>query len=205
MIYGQYLHGVLIRGRLQGVGLQGYRLYSMVCPYCNSLFESTILQIKPKTGRKQGKDHCGCQSLHRRATRVGVPPTNKLDDKTRTVTSIMQSYKGSSGYRGLEFSLSKEELESLIFGKCHYCGIEPTSGKPIGQGQWKRIGIPTNGIDRINSDLGYNIDNVVSCCTGCNYFKLDKSKGDFLYRIKAIYENLNLQDIENRKPNASKD
>ena len=41
-----------------------------------------------------------------------------------------------------------------------------------------------NGIDRINSDKGYTIDNCVPCCAQCNHMKLDYTTEEFLTKIK---------------------
>ena len=50
---------------------------------------------------------------------------------------------------------------------------------------WKR-----NGVDRIDSSLGYTIDNCVACCDKCNYAKHDLSTEDFKEWIIKIYNNL---------------
>lgn len=45
-----------------------------------------------------------------------------------------------------------------------------------------------NGIDRINSNKGYEKDNCVSCCPICNRMKLDLSLEDFYAHIEKIYK-----------------
>lgn len=196
MIEGQHLFGLILRGRdFSKEPKNGYLFYNVVCPYCENLFSATIYQIKPKSGRKQGKDHCGCQSRLRRATRIGVPPSNKLDDLTRTVNAVIQSYKAGAKTRGLLFELSFDFVAEIIFKCCYYCGQTPNHKRPIGQGEWTRLSIDTNGIDRIDSSLGYVESNVVPCCTDCNYFKVDRDYSEFLIKIKKIYENLGLGDI----------
>lgn len=193
LIFGQHVYGVLLRGKVDiAARPDGYLTYSFVCSYCQTIFTSAIVQIKPKTGRLLGKDHCGCQSKSRRATRVGVSPSNKLDDRTRTITGTFQSYRSSAESRGLEFELTQSDMEDIIFQSCYYCGLPPTKQRVLGQGQWSRMGVPSNGIDRVDSSLGYTLSNVLPCCTDCNYFKVDRSNEDFLGRIKMIYENLKL-------------
>lgn len=44
-----------------------------------------------------------------------------------------------------------------------------------------------NGIDRVDSKIGYYIDNCVTCCTMCNYMKQAHSKESFLEQVKKIY------------------
>jgi len=43
-----------------------------------------------------------------------------------------------------------------------------------------------NGIDRIDSKLGYSADNVVSCCFFCNRAKMDRSFEDFMAWIAQL-------------------
>ena len=47
---------------------------------------------------------------------------------------------------------------------------------------------PTNGIDRMNNNIGYEISNVVPCCSVCNKMKSSLSKEEFLTQICKIYE-----------------
>lgn len=53
-----------------------------------------------------------------------------------------------------------------------------------------------NGIDRVDSNKGYHIDNCVPCCTSCNYAKHKLSQKEFYDKIKKIYHNLNLETWE---------
>jgi len=71
--------------------------------------------------------------------------------------------------KNIAFEFSVEEFSKLTAKNCYYCG---------GEGF---------GIDRINSKLGYTIDNTVSSCTKCNMMKYIWSKNDFIHHIKKIY------------------
>lgn len=44
------------------------------------------------------------------------------------------------------------------------------------------------GIDRVDSDKPYEIDNCVPCCTKCNFMKQAHSVEDFLNHVEAIYK-----------------
>jgi hypothetical protein len=54
-----------------------------------------------------------------------------------------------------------------------------------------------NGIDRIDSNLGYEINNCIPCCGTCNYMKNTMTPKDFLKKIEIIYLNF-LQNQEKR-------
>lgn len=90
-----------------------------------------------------------------------------------------------------EFSLSLTDFSKLIHSDCAYCGAKPTSNN-VWNKSGKRISdeslVYINGIDRINSDLGYTISNCVSCCPICNRMKLDLSVNEFYNHVEQIYK-----------------
>ena len=53
-----------------------------------------------------------------------------------------------------------------------------------------------NGLDRIDSNLGYVSGNVVTCCTECNRMKLSMPYNYFINKIKDIYNHMKLQQVE---------
>ena len=100
----------------------------------------------------------------------------------------------SKGKKYKEWNLSLEEFISLVRGNCVYCGDTPRVDN-----QWSRHKRKTildedysfNGIDRIDSNKGYSIDNCVSCCPKCNTMKGVLSKNEFISHINKVYNFLN--------------
>ena len=72
--------------------------------------------------------------------------------------------------RGLILELSFEEWLKVINQPCHYCGNKNYS----------------RGLDRVNNNLGYLKDNIVSCCEQCNYMKSNYSVDDFINKCEQI-------------------
>jgi hypothetical protein len=97
--------------------------------------------------------------------------------------TLMRLYKRSAKEREYEFNLSEEDFYELTKGSCYYCGKEPTNI----QKKNNEVYI-YNGIDRVDSKLGYTKENCVSCCTQCNVAKLDYSKEEFLSWIEKVYK-----------------
>lgn len=89
-----------------------------------------------------------------------------------TLNGRMSSYIRGAQKRNIEWGLSIEEFSSLWGLPCFYCGDK----------------IETIGIDRVDSKKGYNIKNVVPCCTHCNIMKMHYTQKEFLNKIKQIYE-----------------
>jgi hypothetical protein len=101
--------------------------------------------------------------------------------------------------KSLEF---KEYFRKLTKENCYYCGAEPkqevkSNGNKRTQDSIEYSKYIYNGIDRVDSDKGYTIDNTVTCCKLCNYAKRVLSQEAFIELIKNIYNNLKDKGIIN--------
>jgi len=86
----------------------------------------------------------------------------------------------SAEKRNINFELLKDEFIDLISKPCNYCGVSDlTFYKTNGAG----------GIDRVDSNKGYNLNNCLPCCGMCNQMKLDYTKKDFLNQCLKIIKN----------------
>lgn len=112
---------------------------------------------------------------------TGRPP---IGVRTVLINQLINRYKNQAIARGLSFDLTRKEFVRLASGNCYYCGVEP-----IGRFRYKK-GIPalkSNGIDRIDNNVGYVIGNCVSCCMHCNRAKMIMTVFDFLKLVERIY------------------
>lgn len=75
------------------------------------------------------------------------------------------------------FELTKEEYEKLRRDDCSYCMRQSTNTH-------------SNGIDRINSDIGYISTNCISCCYDCNISKKNISCDMFVNQAIKIALNM---------------
>lgn len=73
-----------------------------------------------------------------------------------------------------EFHLTKEQAMEMFYKPCFYCGKEVKK-------YW------LNGIDRIDNNKHYLVDNVVPCCTVCNELKGKKTMAEFGELIQKEY------------------
>lgn len=101
---------------------------------------------------------------------------------------IYRQYKKGAEDRGYLFTLTFEEMESLIYKNCYFCNQSPEEHKgesvyKAHEGTFKR-----NGIDRLDNTIGYVFSNCVPCCFTCNKMKLDYTKEMFTEKVKQIYE-----------------
>jgi hypothetical protein len=92
--------------------------------------------------------------------------------------------------RGLSFTLIFEDFINISSKNCYYCGSSPNKFIKLRDG---REGFYYNGLDRINNDKGYDLDNVRPCCTDCNYAKGTMTSDEFLTWVKKCHDYLKYQ------------
>lgn len=85
-------------------------------------------------------------------------------------------------------------FKKLSLSNCFYCDSKPSNTQSdvryLKDGTRLKITdfvLKYNGIDRINSSIGYLADNVVTCCKNCNSAKMELSTDDFKNHIIKIY------------------
>ena len=129
--------------------------------------------------RSGGTRSCGCIARHR------LPPGES------GFNFLYRAYRGSAIRKGVAFELTKEQMRKLTKLPCHYCGIEPFAAYPISKRrkQLKLRGTYTyNGLDRIDNNKGYSIENVVPCCKRCNRAKFKMTVDEFRDWLTAAYK-----------------
>ena len=122
---------------------------------------------------------CGCLASEKTKERQTLP----LGEAARR--ALLYEYKRNAMQRGLLWDITEDEFTRITSGDCYWCGCSP-SRKHFPNG----VNGPYvfNGIDRLNNSIGYLRENIVSCCTRCNFAKKAHSAQDFLGWIRAVYE-----------------
>lgn len=169
-------------------GYSSYRYYVEVTCDCGKTCEMGFYAIKNGTTVS-----CGCVRLEKQRKQLntmckGKPSPRKLEPKVYRIRRMIRRYKESAKQRNYRYELNFDQFESLVCSSCHYCGKKHIKEIPK---EFHDLQI-FNGIDRKNNNIGYEIDNCVSCCTKCNFLKRDYSYEDFTDIIKKIATNLKL-------------
>lgn len=138
-----------------------------------------------------GSKSCGCLVDEYYSTRRRPPGVSAFN--RRYYAMVRGAEK-----RNLVWGLTKDFVRGLIQQPCHYCGSPP--GQSIGRPDFNGEAL-TNGIDRIDSALGYVVENVVPCCWPCNAAKGRRTGQEFLawaHRFARFlgYEKLNKEATE---------
>lgn len=114
-------------------------------------------------------------------------PCQRIEKAEQNISSfwkgMLKTYRDGAKKRNLSFELSEEEFRDLMLKDCIYCGSKPS---PKRVSKRLHCAVPINGIDRVDPNKGYIVDNCVPCCSTCNKMKLNHSLEGFLLHIEAI-------------------
>lgn len=130
------------------------------------------------TGHKKS---CGCIKSERISRSMSLPI------KITAENQLYNEYKQNAKKRELTFNLSKKEFISFLYGDCFYCGNKPSNFIRKRRVTGEEIHY-FNGVDRVNNELGYALDNCVTCCKLCNHAKNNLTKEEFIALAKRIVE-----------------
>lgn len=155
-------------------GKRGARLFRCSCDCGN---EKIVSYGNLVNG---GTQSCGC--LRRdHGRRIGSRGLGKGEAAFNTYVSIA---KFGAKKRNIEFSLAPADIRLLTQQDCYYCGANPAQvmKSPGGNGDFVY-----NGLDRVDNDKGYTLDNVVPCCGQCNLSKRSLSVSEFKEWVDRIH------------------
>ena len=110
------------------------------------------------------------------ATYKHVGYYDMIDDRLVERKSMLYSdYLYSAKRRKYTVAIDQETFDFITKFKCYLCGK-------------KNSLIHQNGIDRIDNDKGYMLENCESCCKTCNFLKRDYELNTFLGKCVQIYD-----------------
>lgn len=163
------------------------KIYRWLCQCdCGNTKVVSVGNLRRSNPYKATKS-CGC-GKGKGSTRIG----NRLPAGEALINSLYSNYKFNAKNRDLAFELSKEEFKRIINLDCFYCGDSPSGIKSVKGCVGTMI---YNGIDRLDSDVGYIEGNVVPCCKQCNIAKNDTPYKKFKNWILRVSDHLGSKEI----------
>lgn len=154
---------------LEDIAQPNRRMLRVVCD-CGvevTVSKSNVILGKSKSCRR-------CRDLPSRI----IKPVEEL---ARSL--VYYEYIKRSRKKGIDFSLTREHVYSLIEQPCYYCGEIGSNFRKVPK---REGGLRYNGLDRRNPRQGYLSDNVLPCCRYCNRMKSDLSHDEFFKRINLL-------------------
>ena len=103
----------------------------------------------------------------------------KVKEQQRLCATVparkMKTIVTSAEQRDIDVSVDDvDEMQTKLSMACEYCGFTPTDEESL------------NGLDRVDSALGYTNANTVSCCATCNAMKGPLDVDVFVTNVRSI-------------------
>jgi hypothetical protein len=111
-----------------------------------------------------------CRCLQRERSRE----SHTLPQGVAAFNKAVFTMKANAARRALRWDITDEALRTLLSQDCHYCGGPPSNVSASVGGVFTY-----NGLDRVDNELGYCLENVVPCCIACNTAKSDMHIDEF--------------------------
>ena len=122
---------------------------------------------KSKTDGKRNR----CKQCQRAFNKKYAKCRKERDKKYRSKPEVrFKKYKASAESRGYTWDLTRDQFMEHWQKPCNHCGAA----------------IETIGLDRVDSSLPYQVDNVEPCCSKCNQMKSDWSTVDWYNHMGKI-------------------
>lgn len=106
--------------------------------------------------------------------------------------TVVYSYKHNARNDNRDFKLTDDQMRKLFTSNCYYCNSIPKTVAKTRAGFGDFV---YNGIDRIDNDLGYIINNVVACCSMCNIAKATHTLEEFKIWVTDVFNTTIKKDI----------
>ncbi len=107
---------------------------------------------------------------------------------------LFSNYVAGAKNRNIAFGLSLEDFRELVTKDCFYC-----SSPPLFIVQTAHSRLAYNGVDRMDSSIGYTPGNCVTCCKPCNWMKKDMSVSEFERRASEIHSKTRRRQWETKQ------
>lgn len=167
----------------------GGLIWKAKCLECNNIYEVKGANIR--SGMSKRCIQCGCKHGH---TAQKEQIRTKRTAKESALHYLFLKLRKDAKKRKLDWTLTSDDVKSLVFSNCYYCGIKPNlvcqplKHQGLSQKRTKKATIVRNGIDRIDSSKGYVQGNVAPCCQMCNTAKTNRTVEEFTewaFRLSA--------------------
>jgi len=166
----------------------------------NRLTAIKEVEIRTSNGGVQWEFMCSCgkKSIHAGARVkagqiVSCGCSRKTDNPLESLIGIIfRDYQASAKVRKIDFNLTFEDFKEFTQHNCYYCNVEPEI-------RTRKFTARANGLDRIDSNKGYELGNIRSCCKICNMAKNDLSSIEFEEWLNRLVNYKNRSDYESGK------
>ena len=139
--------------------------------YCSGCKETLLLSAFMNDRSKKDGKYPKCRGCRREWNKLNAGKRREQQRKyAAKPESRYAKYKASAAVRGFTWALTRDQFMKHWQADCTHCGSK----------------IATIGLDRIDSGVPYQEDNVEPCCKICNRLKSDMLTVDWYAHLEKI-------------------
>jgi hypothetical protein len=144
---------------------------------CKCACGNIVVRTGPRLRAAQPNYNCGC-------IYTGTQPGDFLTIVRRHVVGVIIQ---RAIRRMKVMDLSRQQILELIEKPCHYCGAIGSNVVRLSKRK-AHIGkeYRHNGLDRVDSAIGYTVANTVPCCRECNHAKFTLSPIEYIAHCARV-------------------
>lgn len=185
-LIGQKFGRLTVISRAEPLGVNERSAWNCLCECGN---KKAVLQSHLKSGHTRS---CGCL-----ITDINKEKAYKLWNVNIKYTPEEASARKVWKTRYNDGDLLFEDFLIMSQKNCYYCGESPNNNGNTHKYDSKSSKFAVengdfiyNGLDRINSSLPHDKENLIPCCKFCNWSKSDQTIEEFLCWIEKLYQKL---------------
>ena len=191
---GDRYHRWLIIGDGEEVKYADNKLYPKVLCRCDCGVERKVDLRALKRGSAKS---CGC---YRKEVAINnVLPYRPKPNPHPWEWRLFEHFKRGCKSRKISCEISLDDFKEFLIQDCYYCGESPSNvyKYETRDNEGRKLFIPNKyqGIDRVDSKIGYVKENCVPCCISCNHAKMHREQRNFIQWVDKIYNNLKLKNL----------
>lgn len=157
----------------RAANLRAYAAWDCVCDCGNKIV------VRGACLRAGNSRSCGC------ARREALRAANSLPRGEAAFRKALDNMRRQAAIRGIAWQLTDDEARSLCDLECDYCGAPPSNVASGVNGDYVY-----SGLDRLDSDGGYEMANVRPCCFDCNNAKRTMGICQFTEWVSRLSERM---------------
>jgi hypothetical protein len=148
-----------------------------------------IKELRASEAKKGYIKTCGKCEYHSELMKIASAKSGQNKHPKSPMREAYMRTAYSAVKRKIEWKLNLEQFEEVVTQNCSYCQAPPRQyARKKRKGKGRALKIIRNGVDRINNQLGYTLDNVTACCPTCNRMKGTMHIIDFAQQIVKMSE-----------------
>lgn len=149
-----------------------------------------VVECSSYSVRANNRKSCGCLKVEKVSKILSERSRKRVNESCKN--TLYLTLRASAKKRALLFELDKGHVDTITQQNCYYCGGDPSNKMTV---RYNDDVLLYNGLDRVDSSIGYTKKNVVPCCKLCNQAKNNLTKQEFFDWVKRVHNHITKEKL----------